>query len=234
MQLFFDPKIEANSSEILFSKAESRHLGKVLRKLSGSRIYLTNGKGYLFEALLEFESNNSCKGKIIHQEFKAAPNFNLHLAVAPTKNNDRFEWFLEKATEVGISEITPILCQHSERKFIKAERFEKILIAALKQSNRLHLPKLNPMVTYGQFLKAVHTGQCFIAHCEKENKPLLRDRLAINNSTTILIGPEGDFSGEEIKAAINLGYEAISLGNARLRTETAALVACHTVQLLNY
>jgi 16S rRNA (uracil1498-N3)-methyltransferase len=233
MQLFYDPNIEAHNSEIVFSKTESRHIRKVLRKPPGSSIYLTNGKGNLFEALLEYENNNNCKAKIIRQEYDAGPKFKLHMVVAPTKNNDRFEWFLEKATEIGVSEITPIQCHHSERKLIKLDRYKKILVSALKQSNRLHLPVLNPMIDFEEFLKTDPSGNCYIAHCENGNKPLLQNSIEKNTDTTILIGPEGDFSSVEIKRALHKGFRAISLGNTRLRTETAALVACHTVQLLN-
>jgi 16S rRNA (uracil1498-N3)-methyltransferase len=155
------------------------------------------------------------------------------LAVAPTKMNDRYEWFLEKATEMGISEITPIICDHSERKFVKNDRFDKIIQSAMKQSAQVFLPKLNEPIAFKDFIKNKPNGQLFIGHCEETDKKSLKNVLKPNTDVTILIGPEGDFSNKEIALAIENNYIPVSLGATRLRTETAAIVACHSVVLLN-
>ena len=155
------------------------------------------------------------------------------MAVAPTKMNDRYEWFLEKATEIGVQEITPIICDHSERKVIKTERFDKILLSAMKQSNQYFLPILNESIAFKEFVKKQFKGQKFIAHCEETNKKTLKSVLKTSEDCTILIGPEGDFSVKEIEIALEKQFIPISLGNTRLRTETAAVVACHTVVLMN-
>jgi 16S rRNA (uracil1498-N3)-methyltransferase len=162
-----------------------------------------------------------------------APKFRLHLAVAPTKMNERYEWFLEKATEIGIQEITPIICEHSERKVIKTDRFQKILESAMKQSLHYYLPKLNEPIAFKDFIKTEKSGQLFIAHCEETNKKLLKNELKTNEEVTILIGPEGDFSVKEIQLALAHNFIPVSLGNTRLRTETAAIVACHSVVFKN-
>lgn len=155
----------------------------------------------------------------------------LHIAMAPTKNMDRNEWFAEKATEIGIDELTFLNCRYSERKVMKNERVEKILISAIKQSLKARIPKLNPMTDFNTFIEQTFDGQKFIAHCYEGEKPLLKEVLKRGESALVLIGPEGDFSEEEVKKAINKGFIPISLGKSRLRTETAALVACHTLHL---
>jgi 16S rRNA (uracil1498-N3)-methyltransferase len=147
--------------------------------------------------------------------------------------NDRYEWFLEKATEMGISEITPIICDHSERKFVKNDRFDKIIQSAMKQSAQVFLPKLNEPIAFKDFIKNQTNGQLFIGHCEETKKKSLKNELKPNTDVTILIGPEGDFSNKEIVLAIENNYIPVSLGATRLRTETAAIVACHSVVLLN-
>ena len=155
------------------------------------------------------------------------------MAVAPTKMNERYEWFLEKATEIGIQEITPIICEHSERKVIKTERFLKIIESAMKQSLHYYLPKLNEPISFKEFAKKEQNGQKFIAHCEETDKKSLKNELKLNTDCTILIGPEGDFSVKEIQLALDNQYIPVSLGNTRLRTETAAIVACHSVVFAN-
>jgi 16S rRNA (uracil1498-N3)-methyltransferase len=147
--------------------------------------------------------------------------------------NDRYEWFLEKATEMGISEITPIICDHSERKFVKTDRFDKIIQSAMKQSLQVYLPKLNEPITFKEFLKTTPNGLLLIAHCEETDKKTLKSVLKPNENATLLIGPEGDFSNKEIALALEKKYVPVSLGNTRLRTETAAIVACHSVVFLN-
>ncbi|MCB4800109.1 16S rRNA (uracil(1498)-N(3))-methyltransferase [Neotamlana laminarinivorans] len=233
MQLFYNPDITDSTAEFTFNKDESRHIVKVLRKNIGDRLYITNGNGWLFTAEIFVSNINKCVAKIISKTFKEKHNYNLHLAVAPTKMNDRYEWFLEKATEIGIDSITPIICDHSERKVVKIDRFERILQSAVKQSLQYYMPKLNQAITFSEFLKQNFNGDLFIAHCEETNKKSLKSLLKPSTNITILIGPEGDFSNKEIEAAIKNKFIPVTLGETRLRTETAAIVACHSVAFIN-
>ncbi|WP_196890151.1 16S rRNA (uracil(1498)-N(3))-methyltransferase [Aureivirga sp. CE67] len=234
MQLFYNETLEQNISHFEFDKQESKHIVRVLRKKEGDTLYITNGKGFLFVGKITFANDKHCTVSI--EEILVKPktwNFHLHLAVAPTKLNDRYEWFLEKAVEIGVDEITPIICDHSERKVIKKERMEKIILSAMKQSLKYTLPKLNDPIKLSQFLDTDFEGQKFIAHCEETEKVLLKNSLEENQDTLILIGPEGDFSTKEIEKAISKNFKPVSLGNSRLRTETAAVVACHSVSFFN-
>lgn len=235
MQLFYNPNISEESSEIVFDKEESRHIVKVLRMKEGDTLKITNGTGSFFDAEIILVTPKQCVAKILKEEKLAPLPYHLHLAVAPTKLNDRYEWFLEKATEIGVSEITPIICDHSERKTIKLERYEKILQSAMKQSLKAHLPVLNEAITFKSFIASekLTDGIRCIAHCEEGDKTSLKSVLQPGTKTTILIGPEGDFSSEEIALALKAGFLPVSLGNSRLRTETAAVVACHSVAFIN-
>jgi 16S rRNA (uracil1498-N3)-methyltransferase len=233
MQLFYNININETTENFSFDKEESKHIIKVLRKKDTDILYVTNGLGLLFKTEITLASDSKCTVKIISFEKSATPKFHLHLVVAPTKMNDRFEWFLEKATEIGIHEITPIICDRSERKVINTERFDKILLTAMKQSNVLFLPKLNNAIPFKEFLKQKQQGLNFIAHCEETDKKTLKTALKPNENVTILIGPEGDFTEKEIELALDSNYIPVSLGNTRLRTETAAIVACHSVVFVN-
>lgn len=233
MQLFYNPNITEATETFSFDKEESKHIIKVLRKKDTDILFVTNGLGFLFKTEITLASDSKCTVKIISFEKAPPSKFHLHLAVAPTKMNDRYEWFLEKATEIGIHEITPIICDHSERKGINNERFEKILLAAMKQSNELFLPKLNEAITFKEFIKLENRGLKLIAHCEETDKKTLKSILKPNEDVTLLIGPEGDFSEKEIALALENDFTAVSLGNTRLRTETAAIVACHSVVFVN-
>ncbi len=233
MQLFYNPNINETTESFSFDKEESKHIIKVMRKKGGDILFVTNGLGYLFKTEIVLGSDIKCTVKIVSFEKSETPKYHLHLAVAPTKMNDRYEWFLEKATEMGISEITPIICDHSERKFVKNDRFDKIIQSAMKQSNQVYLPKLNEPIVFKDFMKLKNEGQLLIAHCEETNKQSLKAILKPNENTTVLIGPEGDFSPKEIALAIENKYIPVSLGNTRLRTETAAIVACHSVVFVN-
>ncbi|WP_418263090.1 16S rRNA (uracil(1498)-N(3))-methyltransferase [Flavobacterium faecale] len=234
MQLFYNPTLNESTFTFTFDKEESKHIVKVLRKRDGDILHVTNGLGLLFETKIVLASDNKCTVDIISYTKKEPSKFHLHLVVAPTKMNDRFEWFLEKATEIGIQEITPIICDRSERKIINQERFEKIILSALKQSNELYLPKLNPAISLKDFIiKSEKKGLQLIAHCEETDKKTLKSVLKPNINVTMLIGPEGDFSEKEIQFALENNYQAVSLGNTRLRTETAAVVACHSVVFFN-
>jgi 16S rRNA (uracil1498-N3)-methyltransferase len=234
MQLFYNAEITNETKQVTFDKTESKHIVRVLRKNEGDSIFITNGNGQLFTSEIEIASDKKCLVTI-----KTVENFNkhwsyyLHIAIAPTKLNDRFEWFLEKATEIGIDEITPIICEHSERKILKTDRMEKIIHAAAKQSLKYHFPILNEPITFKEFITKPLNGQLFIAHCEETNKKLLKNVLTIGSKTTILIGPEGDFSSKEIQQSLVHNFIPVSLGESRLRTETAGLVAVHSVAFMN-
>jgi 16S rRNA (uracil1498-N3)-methyltransferase len=234
MQLFYNPDIDETTETFTFDKVESKHIIKVLRKKDTDILHVTNGAGCLFETEITLASDSKCTVKIISFEKKPKSKYHLHLAVAPTKMNDRYEWFLEKATEIGVMEITPIICDHSERKVVKLDRFERVLQSAMKQSLHFTLPKLNQPVRFSEFVTDTPEGSKFIAHCEDEiDKKSLQNCLELGEKSIILIGPEGDFSSEEIVLAKENEWNPVSLGNTRLRTETAAIVACHTVALFN-
>ncbi len=233
MQLFYNPNITKNDTSFSFDKEESRHIVKVLRKKSGDILHITNGKGWLFEAELSLADIKHCSVDITSKSLQKKRNYKLHLAVAPTKMNDRYEWFLEKATEIGIETITPIICDHSERKVVKTERFEKIIQSAMKQSLQCYLPKLNTPIALKALIAKDYSGQKFIAHCEEADKKSLKSQLKPNEDYTILIGPEGDFSVKEIEIALQHNYIPVTLGETRLRTETAAIAACHSVAFTN-
>ncbi len=231
MQLFYSSDISSSTEIFSFDKEESKHIVRVLRKKEKDIIYITNGKGFLFECEIISALEKKCEVRIIDTKFFESTSYHLHLVVAPTKMNDRYEWFLEKATEIGVHEITPIICEHSERKEVKIERFEKILLSAMKQSLQYYLPKLNPSISFSDFIKSSKEGQLFIAHCEETDKKELSKEVCPNGNITILIGPEGDFSEKEIKTAVSAEYIPVSLGNTRLRTETAAIYASAVVSI---
>lgn len=234
MQLFYHPELSENDEQVVFPRDESRHIVKVLRKKEGDILHITNGKGFMFETEILSAGQNNCIAKVKGAERQKPLPYRLHLAVAPTKMNDRYEWFLEKSTEIGVHEITPIICDHSERKVVKAQRFERVLQSAVKQSLHTYFPILNEAISFSEFLQKNKDRQKFIAHCEEgREKASLKSQLKQNSDVTVLIGPEGDFSLDEIKAALKSGWAPVSLGDSRLRTETAAIVACHTVALLH-
>ncbi|MFB6342152.1 16S rRNA (uracil(1498)-N(3))-methyltransferase [Saccharicrinis sp. FJH62] len=229
MHLFFTPDILTTK---ILSPQESHHAVKVLRLREGAPIQVVDGNGGFFEAKIVFANANACgvdiTGTLKDQQKRP---YRLHMAVAPTKNIDRFEWFLEKATEIGIDEITPLLCEHSERKIIKPDRIERILVSAMKQSLKSYLPKQNEMRSFQEFISQANPSEnLMVAHCYDTEREIIKTLIpAGGNTITILIGPEGDFSPEEVEQAIKSGFSPLSLGNSRLRTETAAVVACHSV-----
>lgn len=232
MQLFYVPTISGD--KVVLNEVESKHAVRVLRLTEGTAVELVDGKGGFYTAEITEANPKKCKLTIteIKKEF-GKKDFRLHMAVAPTKNIDRFEWFLEKATEIGVDEITPLLCDHSERKVIKPDRLEKILVSAMKQSLKAYLPKLNEFTLFKDFISETSAEHKFIAHCYEGEKPHLKDIIPVHSTVLILIGPEGDFSPEEVELATSSGFTAVSLGNSRLRTETAGVVACHIVNLVN-
>ncbi len=234
MQLFFNKTIQETDVDFTFDKQESKHIVRVLRKTEGDLLNITNGLGTLFVCEIMLASDKKCLVKIKEiQQQKKQRNYSIHIAIAPTKLNERFEWFLEKATEIGVDEITPIICDHSERKVIKQERMEKIIHTAAKQSLKYHFPILNPAIKLSEFLKANPTGTLLIAHCEETDKTSLKSLLKASENYTILIGPEGDFSTKEIALALDHKYIPVSLGTSRLRTETAGIVAVHSIAFTN-
>ncbi|PKH51014.1 16S rRNA (uracil(1498)-N(3))-methyltransferase [Tenacibaculum sp. Bg11-29] len=235
MQLFFNQNITTETKKITFEKEESRHIVRVLRKKEGDVLHITNGKGFLFSVEISIANDKRCLATIIKQEEKLNNrDYYLHVAIAPTKNNDRLEWFLEKATEIGIDEITPIICDNSERKVVKIERLSKIVQSAMKQSLQFTLPKLNNPIKFSDFIKQDFIEETFIAHCEEgSEKKLLKNIAAPNSKYTILIGPEGDFSTKEIEKSLTSKFIPISLGENRLRTETAGINVVQSIAFIH-
>ena len=228
MQLFY---IQNPEKEIILSSEESKHATKVLRKKEGDILNFTDGKGGFYKAEITLADSRKCRLQIISSEQKPKQHsYHLHIAIAPTKNMDRYEWFLEKATEIGIDEITPIICDHSERKVLKTERCNRILLSAMKQSLKFHLPKLNEAIPLKDFLKQDFEGAKYIAHCEDSEKNELKT-VKKEEEALILIGPEGDFNQKEIDLALQNQFKAVSLGTSRLRTETAGIIAAHTINI---
>jgi len=234
MQLFYNKYISKEDTQFTFDKTESRHIVKVLRKKDGDILHITNGKNELFTVKIILANDKRCLVEIVKTEVKPKPwNYKLHIAIAPTKNNDRLEWFLEKATEIGIDEITPIICSNSERTVLKTERLEKIVQSAMKQSLKFVLPKLNEPIKFSEFINTEFESDLFIAHCEDLDKKSFAKTIQPNTNILILIGPEGDFSPTEIEKALANKFIPVTLGESRLRTETAGVVATQTVALIN-
>ncbi len=231
MHVFYTPDIQSQAE---LPEEEAAHAVRVLRLQPGDEVTLTDGKGNFYRAEISTATNKRCFVNILETTFQEPLwNGHLHIAMAPTKNMDRTEWFAEKATEIGFDELTFLNCRYSERKVIKTERISKILISAIKQSLKARLPRLNEMTDFNKFIAHPFEGQKFIAHCYEGEKVLLKDAIHKGENALVLIGPEGDFSEEEVQKAINNGFIPISLGRSRLRTETAALVACHIMNLQN-
>lgn len=231
MILFFTENIVGNFA--VLEEEEARHCSQVLRKKVGETIFWIDGKGGFYEGFLREIGKKDCKLEIIKKETDFhKPNFHLHIAIAPTKNTDRIEWFLEKATEIGIQEISFPIFQRSERRELRIDRFQKILISAAKQSLKAYLPKINEPRAFKTFLSNPNLPSQKLIAKAGENKSL-KDNYTLHKDVLILIGPEGDFSPEEMNLALQNGFQGINLGESRLRTETAGLVACHSIQFLN-
>lgn len=237
MYLFYTPDIENNHC---LSEEESQHCIRVLRYDRGDEILLTDGRGTTYQARITNPHPKHCEFEVLSSQ-KQEPHhhFHLHIAIAPTKNIERLEWMVEKCTEIGVDEITPLLCRFSERKQLRTDRLEKIILSAAKQSLTPYLPVLHDLTKFEDFISLNPTPlpstplhHRFIAHCYERDKRSLKDEMR-GGDVTILIGPEGDFSEQEIDLALQNGYIPVSLGNSRLRTETAGVVACHTAILLN-
>jgi len=240
MQLFYLPGINLSESfgagnvYLTLPPEESLHAARVLRLKPGDHLSITDGNGNTALAVVEDPNPKSCEVRMLSVERSAGKGYSLHIAVAPTKNTARFEWFLEKATEFGIQEITPVYCDHSERQKIRTERLEKVVVAAMKQSLGSFLPVIHEPADLKKVIQS-HAGQrnCFIAWVDDAPRPHLKDVCLPGKDALVLIGPEGDFSPAEIRLALDSGFMPVSLGKARLRTETAALASCFIVNLLN-
>lgn len=231
MTLFYAPDILENP---FLPEDESAHCTRVLRLQAGAVVQIIDGKGTLYDATIVAPHAKRTEVQIVsaHPDFGRRP-FRLHLAVAPTKNSDRFEWFVEKATEIGVDEITPLLCRYSERRAIRPERIEKILVSASKQSYKARIPQLNPMTAVDEFLQHVREPYRFVAHCYEDDKPHLLHVCPPKSEVVIMVGPEGDFSRDEVDLAVNQHFVPVTLGASRLRTETAGVVACHLAAVVN-
>ena len=234
MYLFYCPDILTRQT---LSEEESAHCVRVLRYSVGDEILVTDGRGTTYTARITNPHPKHCEFEVLSSE-KQQPHhsFHLHIAIAPTKNIERMEWAIEKCVEIGVDEITPLLCRFSERKQLRTDRLEKIILSAAKQSLTPYLPVLHELTPYDEFISSQPSAvslQKFIAHCYKDEKRLLKDEIERGRDVLALIGPEGDFSEQEVAEALSLGFIPVSLGNSRLRTETAAVVACHTAVLVN-
>lgn len=229
MHLFYAPDI---LQTLCLSEEESLHCTKVLRLGLGTLIAVSDGKGTHFVMRIVEAHPKHTMVEIVEQHYETRDETTLiHIAIAPTKNKERLEWFAEKATELGVDIITPVVCHFSERRSVAFERLEKIVIAAMKQSQRAYLPKLNPAITFTELLKKSTEKQRFIAHCYEEERVLLQHIYTPDKDAIVLVGPEGDFSQEEITESFSYGFQPVSLGKNRLRTETAGIAACHIMQL---
>jgi 16S rRNA (uracil1498-N3)-methyltransferase len=235
MYLFYTTGIRGDFA--WFSEVEAKHCLQVLRHKEGDLIHFIDGVGGRYTGVIHETAKRHFVVKIMARELaKEKVSGRLHISIAPTKNIDRFEWFLEKATEIGVDEITPLLCEHSERKKIRTGRLEKILLTAAKQSLRAWLQVLHDLVSFEDFIKKCETTggeDRYIAHCRSSEIPHLKDNCRRGRNVTLLIGPEGDFPETEVAQAEHGGFDGVSLGKARLRTETAGIAACHIVQLIN-
>ncbi|GHT39155.1 ribosomal RNA small subunit methyltransferase E [Bacteroidia bacterium] len=236
--MFYAPDI---ATSLVLPEAEAQHCVRVLRKQAGENIDITDGKGHFYTAEITDAHPKHCAVRIVETRIQPPLWHNrVEIAIAPTKNIDRIEWFAEKATEIGIDKITLLKTHHSERRDVKTDRIHKILVSAMKQSQKATLPEIQGMTDFKRFVGQPFEGQKYIAHCNEGEKPLLSTLYgegiadqARNDNALILIGPEGDFSEEEVAEALKHGFQAVSLGDSRLRTETAALYALQTIHIVN-
>ncbi len=233
MLLFYTPDLHADY--ITLSADESRHCIRVLRMTTGDTLYLTDGQGTLCRCEIALPDASACSVAVVERtEHYGARPYRLHLAVSPTKNAARIEWLVEKAVEIGVDEITLLHCEHSEHSNLKADRLSKIAVSAMKQSLRAYLPAIHNGVSFTDFISQ-HSGHdgLYICHCDGDQRQQLSDIYNATHNATILIGPEGDFSPKEIASALAAGFKPVTLGNQRLRTETAALYATIAINILN-
>ena len=229
MDVFYKPDIV--SDHLTLDPGESNHCIRVLRYKRGDKIRLIDGKGGLYIAEIGNEDRNACLVKIIseNKDDEKLP-YELHVAIAPTKSTDRLEWFVEKATEIGVTSITPVICERSERRNLRIDRLEKVAVAAIKQSVNPWKPDIREKVPVNEWILQQQKGTRLIAHCMDRTRTDIRD-MPLKDQITIMIGPEGDFTPAELELAVAQGFESVSLGHQRLRTETAGLLACATVHI---
>lgn len=231
MNLFYSPHIQGDTHQL--DESESKHAIRVLRLLKGDQVVLVDGLGNWHEAIIDEDHPKRCVLRIhTHKKNYQALDYSLHLAVSPTKNMERFEWFLEKATEIGISEITPLLCHRTERKQVKMDRLDRILVSAMKQSLKAYKPVLNDPMSLKEFLEREISGTRGIAYCHGEERMGI-ESLGKKGPFTLLVGPEGDFSEQEVQWALGQGYKPFHLGESRLRTETAAVYITAALSILH-
>lgn len=234
MQLFYAAQLPPVHRELVLSEDESKHCVRVLRMAQGDAVYFTDGKGTLAEAMITDAHPKRCKVGIMKLTAQPKPYaYSIHLAVAPTKNAERMEWMVEKCTEMGVDRISFLLTERTERAHFNTERMEKKALAAMKQSLQCWLPQISAPLPFADFLATVGETGRFIAHAEREKPPHLFRLAQPATDVCLLIGPEGDFTPAELAAAQAAGFQVVGLGNTRLRTETAAVLACHTLHLLN-
>jgi len=232
MHIFYIPQISSNT--IVLPEDESKHCVRVLRLGVGDTINIVDGHGTMLTCSITNPHPKRCVVEVIGKKHQFGKrNFHLHIAIAPTKNIDRFEWFLEKATEIGIDEITPMLCEHSERKTVNLERLERVIAAAMKQSIKAYLPKLNPLTPFNDVAAMEFDGRKLIAYCGNFDETHAKTLISRSESVLMLIGPEGDFAPAEVELALQNGFKTTGLGPSRLRTETAGVVACTIANLRN-
>lgn len=236
MYLFYTNDIQGEWA--FLHEEEAAHCTQVLRRKRGDELHWVDGHGGRYRGVLEDVQKKRCLLKIEHSAQEDSPrNWQLHIAMAPTKNADRTEWFLEKAVEIGIDKFTPLLCEHAERKIWRPDRMEKIAIAAMKQSMQSRLPEIAPLILFKEFVTSsfpVNSELC-IAHCRQDDaKKALMHNCQPGKSVCVVIGPEGDFSEQEVLLALKNGFSPVSLGQTRLRTETAALYALQTIHFINF
>ena len=232
MQLFFCPDILPGNTYL--NAEESRHCARVLRKKKGDLIQITDGAGHLFKCVLDEISTGKCSFHVEHKERIAQPDFSIHIAIAPTKSTDRIEWFVEKAVEIGVQEISFVRCAFSERKNLNLERLQKKAVSAMKQSGRAWLPQLNEMTKLSSFANSHEAQQKFVAHLEDKGTDHLIDLGVPKKSYLVVVGPEGGFSEEEIKLLKDKNYAVARIGDYRLRTETAGIAVCSILNIINH
>jgi 16S rRNA (uracil1498-N3)-methyltransferase len=233
MQVFYAPDISGRYYTL--DQNESKHIVRVLRMKRGTQVRLIDGKGNLYEGVIAEPDQKKCIVEIrsVIRDFERR-DYKLHIAISPLKNQERFEWFIEKAVEIGIDEISPLICKNTEKTGIKADRIRNIIISAMKQSIKAKEPLLNQTISFEEFINEKHDGKLMIAHCFSD---IVRKKIpevySRGEDAVILIGPEGDFSREEVEATMSNYFTHIYFGNNRLRTETAGIVACHSIYFIN-
>ena len=233
MQIFYAPEITGN--RCFLDPGESKHCIRVLRMVRGDRIMLTDGKGGLYEGYISNPDPAGCEITITGRAMDISPkNYRLHIAISPLKNRERFEWFIEKSVEIGIDEITPLICKNTEKTGVRSDRLNGVIISAVKQSLKAFLPVLHDPEPFSAFVQKKLEGTRMIAHCSGSfSRSRIGEVYSRGEDAVILIGPEGDFSDDEIKMALDAGYKSVHFGKSRLRTETAGIAACHSVYFIN-